>query len=268
MPTLKTNFWFIHCLPNFICTSTAGHCPLPEVNESFSWMQIARYLSSSSLCLPLQNFFHRTNKVPDDGHSSRQKHVIVNKLLHSIPGVVSFREGKLILNIPVRVTFLTIRFLFNLNHIQVNISLQLKSYTSKYLKIILTKNKIYIQFHASSTYSVAWQPFKFGLGFPFGLLKIIIFTEWGCQPHAPTPTWRPRLWFLGVLPQGGWQMPKKPTQTPCFGTLFVWLLSWDRPSWMTLPVATSQFHVTLPNYKLCAIHIHCSWLVAVKLKPT
>jgi len=68
---------------------------------------------------------------------------------------------------------------------------------------------------------------KFGLGFPFGLHKIIIFTEWGCQPHAPTPTWRPRLRFLGVLPQGVWQMPKKPSQPPCFGTFFVWLLSWD-----------------------------------------
>jgi len=84
-------------------------------------MQIARYLSSSSLSLTLHNFFHRTNKVPDDGHSSRPKHVIVNKLTHSIPDVVSCREGKPILNVSVTVTFITLRFFFNLKHIQVKI---------------------------------------------------------------------------------------------------------------------------------------------------
>ena len=30
------------------------------------------------------------------------------------------------------------------------------------------------------------------------------------------------------------------------------------PSWMTLPIATPQSHVTLPNYKLSAPQIHLS----------
>jgi len=111
----------------------------------------------------------------------------------------------------------------NLHNIK--IFLQLKTYTSKDLKIILIKKwNIYIQFHTSS---VPWQPFMFGLGFPFGLLKIIIFTESGYQPHAQTLTWRPTLWYLGVFPQGSWQMPKTPSQPPCFGMLVVWLLSWE-----------------------------------------
>lgn len=119
----------------------------------------------------------------------------------------------------------------NLHNIK--ISLQFNSYTSKDLKIILNKNKIYTQSHASSTSSVAWQPLKFGLGLPFGLLKIIIVTERNRQPHAPTPTWRSRLWFLGVFPQGGWQKPNNPTQPPCFETLFAGSSVETCQTWMT-----------------------------------